>query len=58
MPIHFEDRRFGQSKLTMKQQLLYLQHLRRLYIFKYGVWSQLMQFLVVGGLGTIVNLRR
>ena len=26
------------------------------YIFKYGVWSQLMQFLVVGGLGTIVNL--
>jgi dolichol-phosphate mannosyltransferase len=56
VPIHFEDRRFGHSKLTLKQQLLYLQHLRRLYIFKYGVWSQLMQFLVVGGLGTIVNL--
>jgi dolichol-phosphate mannosyltransferase len=56
VPIHFEDRRFGKSKLTMTQQLLYLQHLRRLYIFKYGVWSQLMQFLVVGGLGTIVNL--
>ena len=56
VPIHFEDRRFGESKLTMKQQLLYLQHLRRLYIFKYGLWSQLMQFLVVGGIGTIVNL--
>src|SRR5204863_2286130 len=56
IPIHFEDRRFGESKLTMKQQLLYIQHLRRLYIFKYGVWSQLAQFLVVGGLGTFVNL--
>jgi dolichol-phosphate mannosyltransferase len=56
VPIHFENRRFGQSKLTLKQQLLYLQHLRRLYIFKYGVWTELMQFLLVGGLGTVVNL--
>ncbi len=56
VPIHFEDRRYGESKLTFKQQLLYLQHLRRLYIFKYGMWSQLMQFLVVGALGTAVNL--
>jgi dolichol-phosphate mannosyltransferase len=56
VPIHFEDRRFGKSKLTLKQQLLYLKHLRRLYIFKYGVWTQLTQFLLVGGLGTIVNL--
>ena len=56
IPIHFEDRRFGESKLTLKQQLLYLQHLRRLYIFKFGVWTQLMQFLLVGGLGTLVNI--
>jgi dolichol-phosphate mannosyltransferase len=56
IPIHFEDRQLGESKLTLKQQLLYLQHLRRLYIFKYGVWSQLSQFLVVGALGTLVNL--
>ena len=56
VPIHFEDRRFGRSKLTLRQQLQYLQHLRRLYIFKYGLWSQLTQFLVVGGLGTVVNL--
>jgi dolichol-phosphate mannosyltransferase len=56
IPIHFEDRQFGESKLTLKQQLLYLQHLRRLYIFKYGAWSQLAQFLFVGGLGTVVNL--
>jgi dolichol-phosphate mannosyltransferase len=56
LPIHFEDRRFGESKLTFRQQILYLQHLRRLYIFKFGAWTQLMQFLVVGAMGTIVNL--
>jgi dolichol-phosphate mannosyltransferase len=56
VPIHFEDRRFGQSKLTLTQQLLYLQHLRRLYLYKFGLWSQIAQFLVVGGMGTVVNL--
>ncbi|MCI0574448.1 MAG: glycosyltransferase family 2 protein, partial [Myxococcaceae bacterium] len=55
-PIHFEDRQFGESKLTFVQQLLYLQHLRRLYVFKFGVWSQVVQFLTVGALGTVVNL--
>lgn len=56
VPIHFEDRRLGESKLTLKQQLLYLLHLRRLYTFKFGVWSQLAQFLFVGALGTGINL--
>ena len=56
VPIHFEERRYGKSKLSLKQQLLYLQHLRRLYIFKHAFWSQLTQFLLVGGLGTLVNL--
>lgn len=55
-PIHFEDRQLGESKLTLRQQLLYLKHLRRLYVFKFGAWSQLVQFLTVGGLGTVVNL--
>jgi len=56
VPIHFEDRRLGKSKLTMRQQLLYVKHLRRLYTFKFGAWSQFVQFLTVGGLGTAVNL--
>ena len=56
MPIHFEDRQLGKSKLTLRQQLLYIKHLRRLYTFKFGAWSQLVQFLTVGGLGTVVNL--
>jgi dolichol-phosphate mannosyltransferase len=56
VPIHFEDRQLGKSKLTFQQQLLYIKHLRRLYNFKFGGWSQLAQFLTVGGLGTAVNL--
>jgi dolichol-phosphate mannosyltransferase len=56
VPIHFEDRQLGESKLTVRQQLLYIKHLRRLYTFKFGAWSQLAQFLTVGGLGTVVNL--
>ena len=36
VPIHFADRAFGESKLTLRQQLLYLEHLRRLTVFKYG----------------------
>jgi len=56
VPIHFADRRFGESKLTLRQQLLYLGHLWRLYSFKFGVWTPLVQFLVVGVLGTLVNV--
>jgi dolichol-phosphate mannosyltransferase len=35
VPIHFSTRHAGESKLTLTQQLLYLQHLLRLYRFKY-----------------------
>jgi dolichol-phosphate mannosyltransferase len=33
IPIHFRTRRFGKSKLKLKQQLLYLRHLYSLYRF-------------------------
>lgn len=33
VPIHFSTRKHGQSKLTLRQQLLYVRHLRRLYSF-------------------------
>lgn len=56
VPIHFADRELGESKLTLKEQLLYLKHLRRLYNFKFGAWSHLAQFLVVGATGLVVNL--
>lgn len=56
VPIQFTDRVHGESKLNFKQQLLYLKHLRRLYIYKFGAWSHLAQFLVVGASGVLVNL--
>lgn len=56
IPIHFENRSFGESKLTFQEQLKYIRHLRRLYIYKFGTWSHLVQFLVVGLSGLGVNL--
>lgn len=35
IPIAFEDRATGESKLTARQQLLYLRHLARLYSVRY-----------------------
>lgn len=37
VPIHFANRTRGESKLSMKQQLLYVRHLMRLYRYKLGV---------------------
>lgn len=34
LPIHFADRRFGESKLTLKEHLNFLHHLVRLYAHK------------------------
>jgi dolichol-phosphate mannosyltransferase len=56
IPIHFTDRRLGKSKLSFQEQLRYLQHIRRLYNYKFGMWSQLAQFLAVGASGLVVNL--
>jgi dolichol-phosphate mannosyltransferase len=56
VPFHFENRLHGESKLTFEEQLRYIRHLRRLYIYKYGTWSHLAQFLFVGLSGLIVNL--
>lgn len=56
VPIHFGDRQYGESKLSLKEQLRYLQHLRRLGVYKYGEWSHAAQFAVVGASGVVVNL--
>jgi dolichol-phosphate mannosyltransferase len=56
VPIYFADRKFGRSKLTFKEQLRYLQHLRRLFIYKFGTWSRVLHFGAVGLSGTVVNL--
>lgn len=56
VPIHFSDRVHGESKLTLKEQLNYLKHVRRLYIHRFGNAMYFLQFLVVGASGTVVNL--
>jgi dolichol-phosphate mannosyltransferase len=56
VPIYFADRQLGQSKLNLKEQLRYIQHLRRLFIYKFGTWSRILHFGVVGAFGTLVNL--
>lgn len=56
VPIQFTDRRYGESKLSFKEQLRYLQHLRRLYIYKFAYLSSAMQFAAVGLSGVVVNL--
>ncbi|MEM6637430.1 MAG: glycosyltransferase family 2 protein [Pseudomonadota bacterium] len=56
VPIHFRDREFGESKLTLKEQLNFLKHVRRLYIYRFGNAMYLLQFMVVGSSGVVVNL--
>jgi dolichol-phosphate mannosyltransferase len=56
VPMYFQDRQLGKSKLTMRRKSPRVKCLRRLYIFKFGAWLQLVQFLTVGGLGTALTL--
>jgi dolichol-phosphate mannosyltransferase len=56
VPIHFDNRRFGESKLSFAEELKYIKHLRRLYMYKFGTLTHLVQFLVVGLSGLVVNL--
>jgi dolichol-phosphate mannosyltransferase len=56
VPIHFTDRVHGESKLTFREQLNYLLHLRRLYMYRYATWSSFVQFAAVGASGVVVNL--
>ena len=56
IPIQFTDRQYGQSKLSFREQLRYLQHLRRLYMYKFAYASSAMQFALVGLSGVVINL--
>nr|WP_252733539.1 glycosyltransferase family 2 protein [Paracoccus marinaquae] len=56
VPIHFTDRIHGESKLTLREQLKYIKHLRRLYLFRFANAMYLLQFLVVGMSGVVVNM--
>ncbi len=56
VPIHFADRVHGESKLSWKEQIRYLRHLRRLYQFRFPFLAEFMQFGAVGGSGFAVDV--
>ena len=56
VPIHFDARSAGSSKLTVRQQFKYLEHLSRLYDFCYPRVSPVAEFCVVMALGGFVAL--
>jgi dolichol-phosphate mannosyltransferase len=56
IPIFFADRKLGQSKLNIREQFNYIKHLKRLADYKYGTFSRLIQFCLVGGTGMVVDL--
>ncbi len=56
IPITFNDRLHGKSKLTWKEQINYLRHLKRLFEYKAGRLACILQFAVVGLSGMVVDL--
>jgi dolichol-phosphate mannosyltransferase len=54
VPIHFGLRLKGQSKLSLKQQFNYLQHLSRLYDFTFPRAAPILKFLIVLATGFVV----
>lgn len=56
IPIRFANRLHGESKLSLREQLNYLRHLRRLYRYRHGGMAQCVEFLAVGLSGAFVDL--
>lgn len=56
VPIHFSDRQFGESKLSLKEQLNYIKHLQKLYTYRWPEASRFALFGIVGLSGVVINL--
>ncbi len=52
VPIVFRNRQHGESKLTLKEQFRYLEHLSRLFDYKFPKGSPRVKFLIAAGCGT------
>ncbi|MBV8779804.1 MAG: glycosyltransferase, partial [Phycisphaerae bacterium] len=55
IPIHFATRQRGQSKMTLREQFRYLEHLSRLYDFTFPRLSPIAKFLIVMVLSWLVG---
>jgi dolichol-phosphate mannosyltransferase len=53
VPITFRNRVHGESKLTMKEQFRYLEHLSRLYDYKFPKGSPRSKFLIAASCGAV-----
>lgn len=56
IPIHFASRKFGQSKMNLREQINYLKHLKQLADFKHGGIFPLVSFCTVGLAGVVVDI--
>lgn len=56
VPIQFRDRLFGESKLSLKEQIYYLIHIKRLFEYKYKTLAEFTKFCLIGGSGMMVDL--
>lgn len=57
IPITFLDRTRGESKLTFQQQLYYLQHLWRLYQFRFPwIATHLVKYFVIGATASTIDV--
>lgn len=55
VPIRFDERHGGSSKLTWRQQVAFLRHLFRLYRYRFELPVRLLSFGAVGATGLIVD---
>lgn len=56
IPIFFTDRKIGESKLSLKEQLNYMHHLSRLYRFRFPSLVEILLFCLVGASGMLVDI--
>ena len=56
VPIQFRERQFGESKLSLKEQIYYLIHIKRLFEYKYKTLAEFTKFCLIGGFGMLVDL--
>ena len=55
VPLSFSDRLHGECKLSLREQLNYLRHLKRLYEFRFREKACFVQFVLVGASGMLVD---
>jgi dolichol-phosphate mannosyltransferase len=56
VPIRFSERLHGSSKLSLREQVNYLVHLKRLYEYRFATLTEALTFGLVGASGTLVDL--